>query len=445
MAKAYKELLSMAIPMVSTRFTQTLNTFVMMVIVAQLGHTVLAASFSISMIRIIGMLIFMSPLFAVGAVVGRQYGKQNWDAMPQIIKQGWSVALLLSIPPLLIFIFIGPLMVLCRQPEPVIPIITVYFKYLVWALPSYYITIVNQQFLSGIKRQNVVLLLSVISATLNIILNYGLVLGNLGMPKMGVAGAGISSIIIGYTNFLISSSVIIYLTNGKVFYPFIKGLKWAKSILVIGLPIGYRTASDMVALLVFTVMTGWFGQVAMGASQISSEYMMFVILPLFGLSEAATIVIGHALGSKNYLFIENIGRATLNLSIGFAIFIATTFVLFHRQLADLFIHFGETDAEEIYHLAMWLLSVQIVSMLFNAVIFAITGSLCGFYDTKYPMWLSIWTSWLISVPLSFVLAYQVHMGVVGIAIASLIAKVVSSILLLNRWKNKLAHVQTTEA
>ena len=72
MRTTIKKLLTLGIPLAASRFMHTLNTFIVMLFIAQLGHDALAASFTMATTRIIMLVIFMSPLFAIGSLVSRQ-------------------------------------------------------------------------------------------------------------------------------------------------------------------------------------------------------------------------------------------------------------------------------------------------------------------------------------------------------------------------------------
>ena len=63
----------------------------------------------------------------------------------------------------------------------------------------------------------------------------------------------------------------------------------------------------------------------------------------------------------------------------------------------------------------------------------IAGSLRGLYDAKYPIWVSIATSWILFIPLAIVLAFVCKLGVIGIMIAASIMQLVSAVVLIKRW------------
>ena len=412
------------------------NAFIVMVLIAQLGHEALAASFTIAMTRIVMLVIFLSPLFAIGAIVGRNYSGQQLDETKNtsLIQQGWVVGLLLAITPIIILSFLEPILSFFHQPKNLIPLVGDYFKYYMWAIPAIYLATVNQQYLAGIKKQNYVMVLNLITFILSIFLNTTLIFGYLGFPKLGIEGAGIASLITAWTSFIISTvlSQSISTVNHKKLR--LNNFNYGKIILKIGLPICLRSGSELLLMFVIMIMISWLGETAMSASQISNEYLLLASLPLFGLSEACAIVVGHTFGEQNRQELEMLNKAALLIATIFTLGVALIIFVFHRPLADAFIDFSQADAIQIYRLAMWLLAIRILQMLFSGPIQTYTGLLRGTYDTFFPMIMSLLTSWLITLPLAYVLGLHLKFGVIGIVVASSVAKIILAFGLWLRWK-----------
>lgn len=432
-----KKLLAMGLPMAASRLIHTFNTFIVMALIAQLGHVALAASFTIAVMRIVTLVIFLSPLFAVGVIVSRNYTSQHLHEQKatSFIQQGWVVAFLLSIIPLAALSFLRPVLIFIHQPVNVIPLIVDYFKYYMWAIPAIYLSTVNQQYLAGIKKQNTVVALNLIIFILSIVLNASLIFGYLGLPKLGISGAGIASLVVAWIGFIISTllSQRISAVNHKRLR--INNVSGGLMILKIGMPICLRTSSELLLMFVIMIMIGWLGEVSMSASQISNQYLLLVLLPLFGLGEACAIVVGHALSDKNYHELKIISQAALIIATAFTLSVTLIMLIFHRLLADVFIDFQKSDAMQIYHLAMCLLAIRVIKMLFAGSIQVYVGLLKGTYNTIFPMIMSALTSWLITLPLAYLLGLYLQFGVIGIVIASSFAEIVLTLGLWLKWRD----------
>lgn len=428
----------MGIPLASTRVVQTVNVFIAMAIMAQLGHTVLAATFLMGTIRTVTLLIFMAPLFALGSILSRQFGAKNYVAIPAVVQQSWITAILLALIPMLFLTFIGPLLILLAQPHEIIHTVVVYFHLLMWAYPLILLGTVFTQFYTAVKKQHWVLIISIASLVINTILCYGLTLGHFGLPKLGVEGAAISSLV---TNMLVLLFQLCLTT--KLMKPFgslwqwqLAKLEWVKLNLKIGLPIAVQLGSNMSALFFFGIMIGWLGETAMSAAQISSQYILFVITASFGLSEAATINVGHAHGEKAFERIHRIGIAGILLSLLITLVAGIVFLIFHKPLAGLFIDFHADDAHQIYFLSMWLLCIRTISMFFDGTSQILTGALRGLYDTKFPMVIDVIANWALMVPFAALFAFGFSWGVIGLSCGAGLTRLVNMVALILRWRMK---------
>ena len=257
---------------------------------------------------------------------------------------------------------------------------------------------------------------------------------------MGVAGAALAMVLRAWLMTIAYALVVLWLHRRETpLWPCrVKGQwHWSKLILKVGTPIGLQVGSEMLVLAIYVVLTGWLGVTVLAASQVANEYVMFAIVPIFGLAEASAIVVGHGYGERDFAGIRRIGHASVLGSVAITLAVAVIFALFHQPLADVFVHFGEIDAQAIYHLAMWILALRIFGMLVMGVIDVATGALRGLYDTAFPMFTSLAVKWLIGLPLSIVLAFPLHMGVIGLVVGSIIAAIVSAGVLLWRWERKV--------
>lgn len=436
MSPTTRRLLTMAMPLMTSRFVQTLNTFISMLVLAQLGHRVLAASLLISSTRVIILLVFLAPLFAIGSITGRQFGGQHHNKLAALIWQAWLTALLLSGMAILSLNSLEPLLRLFHQPEDIIPVVMTFMHYFLPSIPIIALAVTNMQFLAGIKKQGWITWISLITLVVNAVLSYGLTLGYFGLPHWGVKGCSLAMLTTNTLGALLSFIAVIRYTP-KLFHGKTQShrkLVWLRQIFKIGLPICGQLGSEMIAMSVLIIMVGWFGELAMGANHISREYMLFVIVPIFGLADASGVTIGHAMGERHYTAVRQIGHSTIRITLVFCTLITAIFALGHKPLADAFIHLDSPNAMALYGLAMTLLTIRIISMYFDSIADVLVGALRGLYDTRYPMWVEIVTNWGISVPLAFTLSQALDMGMVGIPIAAIFGRFAAMVSLVKRWQ-----------
>ena len=430
----------MGLPLAATRLIHTFGTFVVMVLLAQLGNDVLAASFTIAITRVVILVIFMSPLFVTGAIVGRQFKSSNGGCV-QILYQAWLTALLLSIPPIGVLTLLEPILGWFNQPAELIPIISGYFKYYMWAIPGIYLATVNYQYLSGIHQQKWVLWLNILTLVVSISLNAALIFGVYFIPALGVKGAGMASIISSWVSFALSVCILRKYSAIHLGVFLMRDFSWGKKIFRIGIPLGLRSGSDMGLMFVIMLMIGWLGETVMSASQISNEYMMLGLLPLVGIGEACAIVAGHAIGEENHATLRLLNKAAIILTTSITLVMGLIVFAFHRPLSKIFIVFSGVDSYEIYRLAIILLAMSVLRLVFAGPIQTLGGLLRGVYDTKYPMWASFFTGWGITLPLAVYFAFVLNWGVIGIVLSPIVAELILIFILSKRWKMRLLEIE----
>lgn len=434
MRTTIKQLLTLGIPLSASRFMHTLNTFIVMLFIAQLGHDALAASFTMATTRIILLVIFMSPLFAIGSLVSRQQPDLSEEKIGAFLLQSWFTALLLAMLPVGILSFLSPLLHALHQPKQLIPLITDYFNYYRWALPAIYLTTVNTQYLAAKKKQNQVFLITVINLILSLLANAVLIFGYIGLPALGVTGAGIASILTAWTGFILSCFLLARLGALQTIGRQSMGLANSRLIFKIGLPIGLHSASGLLVLFALMIMTGWLGESVLSASQIANEYALLILLIFFGLGEACTLIAGQMITEKDRDGLQQISQASVLISLSITSITGLIVALFHRPLADLFINFNEANALSIYHLALWLLAIRIFKMLLSGPVQMLTGLLRGSYDTLGPLRINLLTGWGITLPLSYLFAMYLNWGIYGIMAALFIAEATALYALRRRWQ-----------
>ena len=91
---------------------------------------------------------------------------------------------------------------------------------------------------------------------------------------------------------------------------------------------------------------------------------------------------------------------------------------------------------EMLNLASVILILTGSRLLLDTVISIKIGSLRGILDMKFPMYVSILTSWLLTIPLAYLFCFQLNFGLKGITYASIIMMLINSIILLKRWAHK---------
>lgn len=188
--QANKKILPLALTMAGTQLIWVGGGFLCMMMLAKLGHQVLAASALMISTQISIMVIAMSLLFPLSILISHCYGAQKFHEIGNYTQQSWALAILLSIPVIALFWNMDFLLKLFGQPPDLLPLLKSFFHAFVWAVAPVLLSICNQQLCYGIHKQKFVILTSLLSVSVLLISAYLLIFGHLGLPRLGPAGLG---------------------------------------------------------------------------------------------------------------------------------------------------------------------------------------------------------------------------------------------------------------
>ena len=267
--------------------------------------------------------------------------------------------------------------------------------------------------------------LNITSALTNIVLDPLFIFGYLGLPKLGVVGAAVATVI---------SRSILSIAGGYFLIKGFRGIKlsisdlriegwWVKKIFKIGTPLTLQQSSNALGFTVMTSLVSRFGSVAVAAYGAVIRVVDIMQAFTWGISRATSIMVGQNIGAENYdrakkvAYISSAITATI-LSIGaLGIWLAREWVI------SVFISDVAVVAE-----GAKLISAITPSLPFFALFFVAGAVAGGSGHTSFFAFLSILRLWVLRIGLSYVLALNLGLGVWGIWLAMSISNVVSGSL-----------------
>jgi len=249
---------------------------------------------------------------------------------------------------------------------------------------------------------------------LNIILDPILIFGIGSWAGYGLEGAAIA------TTFGRSIGVVYqlyHLFNGKHKLRIIKEniqVSWGiiKKIMEIAVGGMGQFLIDSVSWIALTRMNAEFGSASLAGFTIAFRVLIFTLLPAWGLSGAASTLVGQNLGAKQPERAEAAVWLTTRYTVIFMASVTGIYLMFSEQLAGFF-----TDIPEVQSVAAQGLWVVVLGYVFFAIGMVITQAFNGAGDTKTPAWINIGVLWFIEIPLAYVLAFPLGMAHLGIFIA----------------------------
>lgn len=435
-----KRILKIAFPMAGARLINMVSIFIGMIMIAHLGHDVLAASALISASYFTLLVIFMFVLFSVGVVVGRHYGAKDYETIGEIVQHGFVLAVCLSIPLALLFWYFDRILYHFGQDPRLIVYVGQFFHALVWmALPMLLSTVVSQMMFAVSKILNVIIAY-IVGVVAFVVSAYAMIFGHWGVAPLGVAGFAYG-IFVQDTAMLLTMLIAYVLQKDMHVYALFKRRQhynWAilKRLWQVGWPMSIQFGGELLGFFAITVLIGLLSVMDLAAWQVVQQIMMIFIVPIFSFAEASAIVVGHTVGAKEY---ANVNKVNL-LSTGFAMLCVAVgmliFIFLPRQLAAIYLsqQGSATVSPQFMTTISTLFFINAFVYLADSYRNLMSGSLRGLYDTRFPMIIGIIVVWVFGVAMGYLLAFKAHLGIYGFSVAQAIAFAIGAVMMWWRWR-----------
>jgi len=273
-------------------------------------------------------------------------------------------------------------------------------------------------FLSAIERPRIIFWSTVAGAVLNALLNWALIFGNWGAPELGVRGAAIASLGTTALTFAVLAAHVILDRKAADYEIFARFWRpdWPdlRDVLRIGVPISITILAEVTMFVFASVMMGWLGVVALAAHGIALQFASIAFMVPLGMSQAATVRIGRALGRGDALALNRAAGSAMMICLVFALMSGLLFWTVPAPLISLFLDTSEAKAADVIAYAVPLLAIAGIFQLFDNGQAVGVGFLRGLKDTRVPMLLAIFCYWGIGFPTAYLLGFVLGFGGVGV-------------------------------
>ncbi|MCK5737395.1 MAG: MATE family efflux transporter [Spirochaetaceae bacterium] len=392
-----KDITKIAIPMVLSQASETINLFVDRLFLSRLGKIYISAAMSGGLTSFNVMSLFIGIIGYVNAVVAQNDGagrKRNCArAAAQAIRMafiGWPF-LILSIPLVkMFFISLG------HTPE-LIDVEMTYFRILIFGSIFGLIRYALAGFFIGLGRTRVVMLANFAGMLINVPANWILIFGKFGFPAMGITGAAIGTVLGSLTIMIILIGVYFSPSYRKEFGTAEElgyNKRLSKVLLKFGTPAGVENFLNVAAFNFFIQLMYSYGPDTAAAVTIAFNYDIVAFIPMMGLGFAATTLTGRYVGARNIPGAEHATKLTLAITWSFALSLVLLFVFGARPLVNVFASGLENGGIDVAPMARTMLRMAAIYTLADATQLILAGALRGAGDTQFVMRISIILHWI---------------------------------------------------
>jgi MATE family multidrug resistance protein len=266
-------------------------------------------------------------------------------------------------------------------------------------------------FLRGLGDTRTPLKVCLAANGINVFLNYCLIYGKLGFPRLETNGSAIATVVATAAGaamflwvFLSKKNAERYATRRKKRLDPLALLRLAR----ISIPMGIQWALDMASFVVFSALIGRISTLGLAASEVGLRLMSLSFMPVFGVSIAATTLVGQYIGSREMHLAVRSGRTAMKMGLIYTAFIGFVFAVFPDKLVSLI-----NSDPEVVRIGTQVLRLAAVFQIFDGVGIVSSGCLRGAGDTIWTMIIMVSYAWLIFVPLAYVGGFLLKGGAVG--------------------------------
>ncbi|CAN5773695.1 MATE family efflux transporter [soil metagenome] len=430
-----RAMLNLAGPVVIIQVGMMLMGVVDTIMVGHLSAVALAAV-ALGNLYFFGLGVFgMGTLMVLDPVVAQAVGARDDPGIARGIQRGVLVALMLALPATLLLLPAEPFMVLARQPAEVVPYAAAYAVRLAPGVLPFFLFVVLRQSLQSMHRTAPIMISIVVANLVNAALNWALIFGNFGAPALGVVGSAWATTL---SRWLLA--LLLLALTWKELRPYLLPVRpeirqWAplERMLRLGVPIGFQYTLEFGAFAFVALMMGWLGSRAMAGHQVAINLASLTFMVPLGVADAASILVGHAVGRGDLPGTRGAARAGLLCGVGFMSCTAVGFLTLPGPLSRMY----TTDASVIA-VAMALIPLAGVFQVFDGTQVVAGGILRGLGETKVAMLVNLLGYWFFGLPVSYVLGFHAGLGAPGLWYGLVLGLVAVAMILLVRVRMALA-------
>jgi len=431
--------LRLAAPLVLTNLTQAGIQSTDVLLLGWLGPRSLAAGALGSNLYLAFLIFGMGLVTAASPLISRQIGAMPHSVrdVRRTVRQTMWAVVTIACPVMLLLWHAEGLLILMGQ-DPVLAAQAAQFvRALEWGFVPALFYLVLRAFVAALERPVWSLVIGIAGVIFNACLNYSLIFGAMGLPRLGLVGAGIGSAI---TQTMMFIGLAIVISRHRRFRRYrLFGRFWRAdparyaTVWRLGAPIAMTLGLEITIFNAAVFLMGLVGTAALAAHAVAIQIASLTFMVPLGLSQAATVRVGLALGRRDAAAVTRAGWTSWFMGVGFMTLAACLLWAVPRPIVGLFLDTQSPADAEVVQLAISFLGIAALFQIFDGAQAVGAGMLRGLHDAKIPMLFAAFGYWVVGLGIALWLGFGLHWGGVGIWIGLASGLAVVAVLMLARW------------
>jgi MATE family multidrug resistance protein len=438
LADEFAETLKLAVPMALTQLGQIAMMTTDLALVGRLGDQAVAAAALASTVFFVSFTFGMGLVSAVAPLAAQAFGARNPHRVRRALRVGLWAGLLVSLPMMAFPLRGEQILLLLGQAPTTAHLAQQYLFGLAWGiLPALWFLAIRS-FMGAINRPGPVLWITLVAIPANGLLVYLLIHGAWGLPRLELFGAGLATSIVNLGSLLAS---LWFATRRRPFRKYhILGHVWRidwglmRQLIVVGAPISISFLLEYGMFGAAGLLMGVISTSALAAHQIALQVTAILFMVPYGISQAATVRVGHAIGRNDPDGVMRAGLVTTLLGIALVAALTVVVIADRFEIAQLFFGAAAASAGEAIALTATLLLVGATFFIPDGIQTIAAGALRGMNDTRVPLLFAVISYWMIAFVLASLLGFRTALGAVGVWIGLSVGTAVYATLLVLRFR-----------
>src|SRR5579862_5407982 len=406
--------LAVAAPLAGANLAQMAMGVTNTLMVGHLGAVPLAAAGLGAGLYFMLLILCMGVLEAVAPLAAHAIGAEDHPTAGRVAGAGLIVAAVLAVPLMVLFTIIPTLLSLLGYSPELTAEIGGFLRAIRWGAPAFLGFAVLRFLLIAAFHARIVMLVPLLGIPLNAVLNWILIFGHCGMPALGSAGSGWATAIIQWLMFVCLAGYVALTPRRIPVRMALRVLAEIPRILRLGMPIGVLRGLEIGVFVTTGIVMGVFGADALGAHQLVINVASITFMVPLGLGQAAMARVAFQLGLGVPVAARRAGFVAVALGALFMGAMAVLLWVAPRAIAGLYLDLGDPANDGTVAIAVELFVIAALFQIFDGVQVIAVGALRGYRDTAVPMLIALVGYWAIGFVGSWVLAFPLGLGPVGL-------------------------------
>jgi MATE family multidrug resistance protein len=432
--------LQLALPVIAAELGWITMGIVDTIIVGPLGPAAIGAVGSGSTMFLAVMVLGMGTLLALDTFVAQNYGAGRIDECHRWLFAGLQLAGVMSV----VLVITGAAGVSLLSYAGLHPDVTVllqpYLWALLWSAPPLLAFTVFRRYLQAMHVVKPITVALVSANVINAAGNWVLVYGHLGFPALGVRGSAYATVAARIYLALFLCAVVVMRErrrpSGLHDVPFVIDPARMWALLRLGVPAAMQVTLEVGVFAAASGLAARITPLAVAANQIVLNIAGFFFMIPYGLSSAAAVRVGHAVGRHDPLGVRQSGAVALGLAAAVTVTVSVVFVMAPLPFLRIF-----SDDASVLQAGSTVLLIYAICQPFDGIQTVATGALRGLGETRIPMLVNLAGHWIIGLPVAYVLCFRYDLGVEGLWTGLTLGLMIIGSVLLVVWRRRSRHAE----